>query len=260
MLSPKKTFYLKFLCQRKANFLRILGILLGTAAQKLPSREICSLFLFISFNFASSSAFEEEPLPNRWGAWTLGIVKIMNMALQFTTSYLEDSLSLFRYYKNLAERAIGQVPDEHLLTVLDEEMNSIATIVKHLSGSIRSRWTDFLTSDGEKPDRNRDMEFVEPPSNRAALLSIWEDAWKRLFTTVESLSAEDLPRTITIRGEAHSVLQAINRQLTHCTYHCGQIVLLAKHFQGKQWQSLTVPRGKSEDFNRRVLAGELSQR
>jgi Protein of unknown function (DUF1572) len=182
------------------------------------------------------------------------------MALKLTTSYLEDSLSLFRYYKNLAERAIEQATDEQLQAALDEEMNCIATIVKHISGSMRSRWTDFLISDGEKPDRNRDTEFIDPPATREALLAIWGSAWKQLFTTLESLTPEDLQRTITIRGEAHSVLQAINRQLAHYAYHCGQIVLLAKHFQSKNWKSLTVPRGESEDFNRRVVAGELSQR
>lgn len=155
---------------------------------------------------------------------------------------------------------MAQVSDDHLLTALDEEMNCIATIVKHISGSMRSRWTDFLTTDGEKPDRNRDVEFVDPPATRDALLAMWQDSWQQLFTTIESLTAEDLERTITIRGEAHSVMQAINRQLTHYAYHCGQIVLLAKHFQNKGWRSLTVPRGRSEEFNRRVLSGETSQR
>jgi hypothetical protein len=182
------------------------------------------------------------------------------MALRFTTSYLEDSLTLFRYYKNLAERAMAQVTDEELLAVLDDEMNSIAVIVKHMAGNMRSRWTDFLTTDGEKPDRQRDTEFVDPPTTREALLAVWEEGWQCLLGTLEALSEQDLQRTVTIRGEAHSVLQAINRQVAHYSYHCGQIVFLAKHFKHDEWQSLSVPRRKSVEFNRRVLAGEASQR
>jgi Protein of unknown function (DUF1572) len=182
------------------------------------------------------------------------------MALKYTTSYIEDSLSLFRYYKTLAERAMEQVTDEQLLTVLDPEMNSIALIVKHMAGNMRSRWTDFLTSDGEKPDRNRDSEFVEPPLRRQDLMRLWEDGWERVFGALEPLSDADAARTVTIRGEAHSVMQAINRQIAHYAYHCGQIVLLAKHFSHNRWQSLSVPRNKSVEFNRRVTAGEASQR
>jgi hypothetical protein len=182
------------------------------------------------------------------------------MALKYTTSYIEDSLSLFRYYKNLADRAMEQVTDEQLLTVLDPEMNSIALTVKHMAGNMRSRWTDFLTSDGEKPDRNRDGEFVEPPSGREDLLKLWEDGWQCLFRALELLSDADVRRTVTIRGEAHSVMQAINRQIAHYAYHCGQIVLLAKHFSHQQWKSLSVPRNRSVEFNRRVTAGEASQR
>jgi Protein of unknown function (DUF1572) len=182
------------------------------------------------------------------------------MALQFTTSYLEDSLSLFRLYKKLGEGAMAQVTDEQLFTVLDEEMNSIAVVVKHMAGNMRSRWTDFLTSDGEKPDRNRDSEFVDPPRTREALMKLWAEGWDCVFTALGPLSDADLVRTITIRGEAHSVMQAINRQMAHYAYHCGQIVLLAKHFQHDKWRSLSVPRAKSADFNKRVLAGEASQR
>ena len=182
------------------------------------------------------------------------------MALRFTTSFLEDSLTLFRYYKGLAERAVAQVTDEQLLAVLDSEMNSIAVIIKHMAGNMRSRWTDFLTSDGEKPDRQRDTEFVDPPSTRAALLAVWEEGWNCVFKALEPLSEEDLRRTVTIRGEAHSVMQAINRQVAHYSYHCGQIVFLAKHFNHSGWQSLSVPRGLSDRFNRRVQAGDASQR
>jgi hypothetical protein len=182
------------------------------------------------------------------------------MALKFTTSYLEDSLAVFRYYKKSAEGAMMQVTDEQLYAVLDEEMNSIALVVKHMAGNMRSRWRDFLTSDGEKPDRQRDTEFVDPPPTRTALMQLWEDGWHYIFTALEPLSEADMSRTITIRGEAHSVMQAINRQIAHYAYHCGQIVLLAKHFQHDRWKSLTIPRNKSADFNKRVLAGHVSQR
>ncbi len=182
------------------------------------------------------------------------------MALQFTTSYLEDSLGVLRYYKRLAERAMEQVSDEQLFAALDEEANSIAIIVKHMAGNMRSRWTDFLTTDGEKPDRNRDSEFVEPSATRDALLKEWEDGWTCVFNAIESLAEADLARTVTIRGEAHSVMQAINRQLAHYPYHVGQIVLLAKHFASEHWQSLSVPRNRSAEFNRKVADGEASQR
>ena len=182
------------------------------------------------------------------------------MALKFTTSYVEDSLMLLRYYKNLAERAMAQVKDEQLETVLDSEMNSIAVVVKHMAGNMRSRWTDFLTSDGEKPNRNRDDEFVEPPSTREELIRLWEEGWRHVFSALEPLSDNDMSRTVTIRGEAHSVMQAINRQMAHYAYHCGQIVMLAKHFKDDKWESLTVPRRKSAEFNRRVVTGEASQR
>ena len=182
------------------------------------------------------------------------------MALKFTTSYLEDSLAVLRYYKKLAERAMEQVSDEHLFAVLDDEANSIAIIVKHMTGNMRSRWTDFLATDGEKPDRNRDSEFVDPPATREALLKQWENGWALVFGCLESLTDEDLTHTVTIRGEPHSVMQAINRQLAHYPHHVGQIVLLAKHFACDRWQSLSVPRNKSAEFNRKVAAGEASQR
>ena len=182
------------------------------------------------------------------------------MAHKFTTSYLEDSIALFRYYKKMAEGAIEQVTDEQLFATLDEEMNSIAIIVKHMTGNMRSRWTDFLTSDGEKPDRNRDTEFAEPPSTRADLMQSWNDAWEKVFEALTPLSDADLGRTITIRGEPHSVMQGINRQIAHYAYHCGQIVFLAKHFKASEWKSLSVPRNKSAEFNRKVIAGEASQR
>ncbi|MGH9589394.1 MAG: DUF1572 family protein [Terracidiphilus sp.] len=182
------------------------------------------------------------------------------MALEFTTSYLRDSLTIFRYYKHLAGRAMDQVRDPDLFAVLDGESNSIAIVAKHMAGNMRSRWTDFLTADGEKPARDRDSEFVDPPATRAALKEMWEAGWVCLFGALEPLSDADLERTVTIRGEPHSVMQAINRQVAHLSYHVGQIVLLARHFAGERWVSLSVPRNKSAEFNRKVAAGEASQR
>lgn len=182
------------------------------------------------------------------------------MPLEFTTSYVKDSTDLFRYYKKLADHAIEQVPDEGLFATLDPESNSIAIIVKHLTGNMRSRWIDFLTSDGEKPDRNRDTEFEAPPATRAELLAMWESNWKIVFDALSPLTDSDLGRTIYIRGEAHSVMQAINRQMGHYAYHVGQIVYLAKHFSGQGWKALTVPRNKSAEFNAKVAAGKASQR
>jgi hypothetical protein len=182
------------------------------------------------------------------------------MALEFTTSYLADSLSLFRYYKNLAERAMAQVSDEGLLTAIDEESNSIAIIVKHLAGNMVSRWSNFLTADGEKAGRDRDAEFADPPATREALMAMWETGWNSAFEALGPLTDADLSREIRIRGEAHSVMQAINRQLAHYAYHCGQIVFLAKHLNHANWKSLTVPRGQSALFNRMVQTGQASQR
>ena len=182
------------------------------------------------------------------------------MALKFTTSYIEDALAVFRQYKLLGERAMAQVSDEQLFASLDEESNSIAIIVKHMTGNMRSRWTDFLTTDGEKPNRNRDSEFVDPPATREALTREWEDGWARVFAAIEPLTDADLGRTVTIRGEAHSVMQAINRQLAHYPQHIGQIILLAKHYAGGAWQTLSVARNRSAEYNRKVTAGEASQR
>ncbi len=182
------------------------------------------------------------------------------MALRFSTSCLEDSIDLFRYYKKLGDRAMAQMPDADLFTALDAESNSIAVIVKHLAGKMRSRWTDFLTSDGEKPDRHRDSEFENPPATRDEVLALWEKGWGTLFAALEPLRNADLGRTVTIRGERRSVTQAIHRQLAHYAYHVGQIVYLARHFTGEGWQSFTVPRGESARFNADVEAGRASQR
>jgi uncharacterized damage-inducible protein DinB len=182
------------------------------------------------------------------------------MPLRLTASYLEDSLALFRYYKNLAERAMAQLTDAQLSIALDDEMNSISVMVKHMAGNMRSRWTNFLTSDGEKPDRDRDSEFTGPPATRDEVLALWEQGWQRVFHALEPLVEDDLLRVVTIRGEAHSVMQAINRQMAHYSYHCGQIVFLAKHLNHKAWQSLSVPRGQSAEFNRSAIAAQANRR
>jgi len=182
------------------------------------------------------------------------------MALEFTTSYLKDSNEVLRYYKRLAERAMAQIPDEALFAAVDSQSNSVAIIVKHLAGNMRSRFTDFLTSDGEKPDRKRDSEFEAPPATRAELMEMWEAGWRRVFDAITPLTDPQLNDKVYIRSEAHSVMQAINRQLAHYAYHIGQIVYVAKHFAGANWNSLTIPKGKSEDFTSKVASGRASQR
>jgi hypothetical protein len=182
------------------------------------------------------------------------------MAHELTTSYLTDSISLFRYYKGMGEKAMAQCPDADLFVTLDKETNSIAIIVKHLAGNMRSRWTNFLASDGEKPDRDRDGEFEEPPKTRAEVLATWEAGWKICLDALESLTDADLDKTVMIRSEPHSVMQAINRQLPHYPLHIGQIILLCKHFGCDHWKSLTVPRKASSQFTADVAAGLKSQR
>jgi len=158
---------------------------------------------------------------------------------------------------------MAQCPDDGLFTTLDAESNSIAIIVKHMAGNMRSRWMDFLTTEGEKPDRNRDTEFEDAPKTRAALMELWERGWKYVFDALEPLTDADLGRTVTIRTEPHSVMQAINRQTAHYSHHIGQIVFLAKHLTAKatgKWESLSVPRGQSKAFTADVAAGRKSQR
>jgi len=181
------------------------------------------------------------------------------MALEFTTSYLADSLSILRYYKKLGEQAMAQIPDAALTATLDPESNSIAIVVKHLSGNFQARWKDVLASDGE-PFRDRDAEFEAGAIDRDAVMAMWEAGWKTLLDALAALSEADLGRTIQIRGERHSVMQAINRATTHCSYHVGQIVFLAKHLAGQRWTSLTIPRGKSKEYHARVVSGEISHR
>jgi hypothetical protein len=164
--------------------------------------------------------------------------------------FLDDCLLQLRKLKGLADKARAQVSPDDMFAVLDPEANSIAVLMKHMAGNMRSRWTDFLTTDGEKPDRNRDGEFViESGDTPEAMAAMWEEGWRRLFETVSSLTAEDLHRTVRIRGEAHTVLEAINRQMTHYAAHVGQIVLLSKHYAGSGWRTLSIPRGRSKDFD-----------
>ena len=162
------------------------------------------------------------------------------------THYLKDSIASLRAYKKMAEKALDQLSEDEFFIMLDEEANSIAVIMKHMAGNMFSRWTDFLTTDGEKPDRNRDLEFViAPKTSKADVIAYWEKGWQRLFDALEPLGAEDLGKKVSIRGEEHTVIQAINRQLMHYANHIGQIVFLAKHFRSSEWKSLSIPRNRA---------------
>jgi hypothetical protein len=163
--------------------------------------------------------------------------------------YLEEMKRQFRGHKRMGEAAMEQLADEDLFVVLDPESNSVAALVKHIAGNARSRFTDFLTSDGEKADRFRDREFEVPAgTTRHELMGWWEQGWAQLFSTLELLKADDLQRMVTIRREPHTVVQALNRALAHYAQHTGQIVFLAKHLRSTQWRTLSIPRGKSEDY------------
>lgn len=167
--------------------------------------------------------------------------------------YLSDVASRFRDLKTLADRAIAQAPDEGLFQSLDAASNSIAVLMQHLAGNMRSRWRDFLTTDGEKPDRHRDREFDAPPeSTRAAVVADWESGWACLFDELGRVTPADLARTVTVRHEPLTVVSAINRQLSHAAQHVGQIVMLARHAAPGTWQALTIPRGQSEAFNEKM--------
>ncbi len=166
------------------------------------------------------------------------------------TLYLDEAFRNLRGIKRQTETAIEQLSDEQFFAVLDAESNSVAIIVKHMAGNLRSRFTDFLTTDGEKPDRNRDQEFiVSADASRADIMQAWEKYWQLTLDTISALRPEDLAREVTIRNEPHTVLQAITRQIAHHASHAGQIVLLAKHWKGTEWKTLSVPRGQSEAFN-----------
>ncbi len=163
--------------------------------------------------------------------------------------YLEEARRQLRGHKRMGESAMSQLKDEEFFVTLDPEANSVAVIVKHLAGNMRSRFTDFLTSDGEKPDRFRDQEFeLTPATTRADVMQWWEEGWSRVFAAIDPLRPEDVMRSVTIRGEPHTVLQAINRQIAHYAQHIGQIVFLAKHLRSKEWKTLSIPRGKSEEY------------
>lgn len=165
--------------------------------------------------------------------------------------YRDEALRQFRGLKKTADKAIQQTSDADYFEALDAESNSIALLVKHMAGNMRSRWTGFLASDGEKPDRRRDSEFlIEPGDTRESLTQRWEQGWALVAAAVEPLTVEDFEKVVTIRGEPHRLLRAVNRQLAHYAYHVGQIVFLAKHFAGSRWQSLSIPRGQSETYRK----------
>ena len=176
----------------------------------------------------------------------------MDTADDLGTIVLSSAQTAFRTNKGWADQAIAQVSDQKLHQPLDGNTNSIAVIMKHLAGNLLSRWTDFLTTDGEKPWRNRDDEFVDTFTSRAALLDYWEQGWGRLLETLDSLGPGDLTKTVAIRGQPHSVPLAIHRSLAHSGYHCGQIIFIARIHAGDTWETISIPRGESEAYNRKV--------
>ena len=169
-------------------------------------------------------------------------------------SVVSVTLEEFEKIKKLADKAIEQLSDEQLHVTIDPESNSVAVIMRHMAGNMRSRWVNFLTSDGEKPDRMRDGEFEDPRQSRADLIAEWEHGWRCLFEAITPLTDADLARTVMIRSEPHSVYKAMSRQVAHYAGHAYQILFLAKHLQGAKWTTLSIPRGQSEEFNRRMLA------
>jgi len=173
-----------------------------------------------------------------------------NLRMDLAAHYLEEAQRQLRGHKRMGEGAMSQLADEEMFCAIDAESNSIAIIVKHIAGNMRSRFTDFLTTDGEKLTRRRDTEFViDSSTTRTDVMNWWEQGWKTVFDALASLTPEDVTRTVTIRNEPHSVLQAVNRQIAHYAAHIGQIVFLAKHLKCSDWKTLSIPRGKSEEFN-----------
>lgn len=164
-------------------------------------------------------------------------------------NYRDDAIQSFRNYKKLAEKAIEQISDDEFFAQIDAESNSIAVMVKHIAGNLHSRWRDFLTTDGEKADRHRDTEFEMIDDTRESLMEFWQSGWQTLFDALEPLSVNDFSKSVLIRGEPHTIVEAINRQLTHYSYHIGQIVFLAKHLRSSSWKTLSVPRNRSQQFN-----------
>lgn len=181
--------------------------------------------------------------------------------MTLSDSYLTDIIRSFKNYKRLGDAALAQTPDHHLHTELDSNSNSVAVIVKHVGGNLRSRFRDFLTTDGEKPDRNRDSEFeLSGQPSRADVLRWWEDGWSVLMQALDALTPSDLTRTVTIRSEEFLVVEALNRSAAHTAYHVGQIVYLARHFAGEHWSSLSIPKGQSAQFARGTFKqGPLSR-
>ena len=165
---------------------------------------------------------------------------------------IDGAIASFRSNKGWADKAIAQLSDDKLQVALEPNTNSIAVIMKHVAGNLLSRWTDFLTTDGEKPWRNRDDEFVDTLDSRDELIAYWDSGWQRLFDSLSSLSSDELAKSVTIRGELHSVPLAIQRSLAHCAYHVGQIMLIARILAGDHWTTITIPRGASANFNQRV--------
>jgi hypothetical protein len=176
-----------------------------------------------------------------------------------TSPLVETTVEEFHKIKRLAERSIDQLDDTQLWIKLDPEANSVAILVRHLAGNMRSRWTDFLTSDGEKPDRRRDREFEEVPATRGDLMAEWEDGWQRVFGALSSVTDAQLQDIVYIREEPHTIYKAIVRQIVHYAGHAYQILLIAKHLKGAEWQTLSIPRGQSEEFNRRMLARQRGE-
>jgi hypothetical protein len=199
--------------------------------------------------WSPATAMPADPL----GCYTDGTIlesALVPDHLSIAAAYLDEARRAFRGYKRLAEGTFAQVNDSEFFHLPDSESNSIALIVKHITGNLRSRWTDFLISDGEKPDRNRDQEFLlDAADTRQDLMRRWEASFATVFGTIESLQPEDFSRTVYIRSEPHTVLQAINRSLAHIAYHIGQIAWLGKHIRGAQWKSLSIPRGASGEYN-----------
>ena len=176
----------------------------------------------------------------------------MNELSDVLAAVITSAITSFRANKEWADKAVAQLPDDKLHIPLDDNTNSIAVIMKHVAGNLKSRWTDFLTTDGEKPWRNRDDEFVDSFTSRQEVLNCWEEGWTCLFETLESLQPDDLSKTVTIRGEPHSVPLAIHRSLSHCGYHVGQIIMIARILAGDNWNTITIPRGHSASYNKSV--------
>lgn len=167
--------------------------------------------------------------------------------------YLNIAINNFNTYKSLADKAIEQLSEEELHKCIDEEDNSVSIIMQHMIGNARSRFTDFFTTDGEKPNRNRDEEFIDKNLSKEMLLKNWEEAWTLLFDLLYNMKTDDLSKTVFIRGERQSALKAINRQIAHYAYHIGQIVFIAKHFRGNKWNTLSIEKGKSEEYNKGMM-------